>query len=75
MRPPEINDYVRLAADLPELCLYRGELGIVRSTWFAPTTAYEVEFHPVGLNCEPRALLLPEQIQLVDEPMFDARRM
>jgi len=75
MRPPEINDYVRLTADLPELCLYRGELGVVRSTWFAPTTAYEVEFRPIGLNCEPRALLLHEQIQVVVEPMFDARRM
>lgn len=71
MRQPHIDDYVRLMADLPELCLHRGELGIVRSTWFAPTTAYEVEFHPVGLKCQPRALLLPQQIEVDDGPVSD----
>jgi hypothetical protein len=68
MRPPEIDDCVRLMADLPELDLHQGELGVVRSTWFAPTTAYEVEFHPNGLNCPPRVLLLSAQIQVVREP-------
>jgi cytosine/adenosine deaminase-related metal-dependent hydrolase len=49
--------------------------GVVRSTWFAPTTAYEVEFHPIGLDNQTRALLLAEQVQVEDGPLFDERRM
>ena len=64
MRELQIDDRVRLVADIPELELRRGDVGVVRSTWFAPTTAYEVEFHPVGLTCETRALLLAEQLQV-----------
>ena len=57
MRQPHVDDFVRLTRDIPELALHRGEIGVVRSTWCAPTTAYEVEFHPVGVNSETRALL------------------
>jgi hypothetical protein len=64
MRQPHIDDFVRLTRDIPELSLHRGEIGVVRSTWFAPSTAYEVEFHPLGLSHETRALLLPEQLQV-----------
>jgi hypothetical protein len=64
MRQPHIDDFVRLTRDIPELSLHRGEVGVVRSTWFAPSTAYEVEFHPIGLSHETRALLLPEQLQV-----------
>jgi hypothetical protein len=64
MRQPHIDDFVRLTRDIPELSLHRGEVGVIRSTWFAPSTAYEVEFHPIGLSQETRALLLPEQLQL-----------
>ena len=64
MRQPHIDDFVRLTRDIPELSLHRGEIGVIRSTWFAPSTAYEVEFHPIGLTHETRALLLPEQLQL-----------
>ena len=64
MRQPHIDDFVRLTRDIPELSLHRGEVGVIRSTWFAPSTAYEVEFHPIGLTHETRALLLPEQLQL-----------
>ena len=64
MRQPHIDDFVRLTRDIPELSLHRGEVGVIRSTWFAPSTAYEVEFHPIGLSHETRALLLPEQLQL-----------
>ena len=74
MRSPRVDDYVRLTRDIPELCLRRGDLGVVRSTWFSPTTAYEVEFHPVGLDNQTRALLLAEQVAVEDGPMFDARR-
>ena len=32
--------------------------------WFAPSVAYEVEFHPPGLDHATRALLLAEQVQV-----------
>lgn len=64
MRQPHVDDYVRLTRDIPELSLHCGEIGVVRSTWFAPSLAYEVEFHPAGLMHETRALLLAEQLQV-----------
>lgn len=64
MRQPVVDDRVRLRHDIPELMLSQGEVGVVRSTWFGPSTAYEVEF---GVN-EPahrtRALLLAEQLEV-----------
>jgi hypothetical protein len=75
MRQPHIDDYVRLTQDIPELCLHRGEVGVVRSTWFAPTVAFEVEFHPVGLDHQTRALLLAEQVAVEDGPIFDVQRV
>jgi hypothetical protein len=70
MRQPHIDDVVRLITDIPELSLTRGEVGIVRSTWFAPSIAYEVEFHQKGLSHETRALLLAEQVQVEDGSLF-----
>jgi len=64
MRQPSVDDQVRLTRDIPELELTRGEVGIVRSTWFAPAIAYEVEFHQVGNDYQTRALLLPEQVEV-----------
>ena len=64
MRQPHIDDFVRLTHDIPELALNRGAIGVVRSTWFAPSVAYEVEFHPSGLDHATRALLLAEQVQV-----------
>ena len=75
MRKPNVDDYVRLVQDIPELSLHRGELGVVRSTWFAPTIAFEVEFHPTGLDHETRALLLAEQVAVDDTSGFDKPRM
>jgi Domain of unknown function (DUF4926) len=66
MQNPHIDDKVCLTHDIPELSLKRGEIGIVRSTWFAPTVAYEVEFQKVGLSCQTRALLLQEQLTLAE---------
>jgi hypothetical protein len=66
MRRPIVNDYVRLIHDVPEMLLSRGDIGIVRSTWFAPAVAYEVEFHPLGAMTDTRVLLRAEQIE-VDE--------
>jgi hypothetical protein len=64
---PQVDDAVQLTSDIPDLWLSRGTVGVVRSIWFAPSTVYEVEFEPVGLNCPTRALLLDEQIQAAQE--------
>jgi hypothetical protein len=71
MRVPEVNDYVRLMRDLPELRLPRGEIGVVRSHWCAPEVAYEVEFHSPATAEPTRALLMSDQIEVEDGPMFD----
>ena len=70
MRQPHIDDFVRLTQDIPELSLNRGEVGVVRSTWFAPAIAYEVEFHHPGLDHGTRALLLAEQVQVEEGSLF-----
>ena len=67
MRQPHVDDFVRLTRDIPELALRRGEVGVVRSTWFAPATAYEVEFRPPGLSHERRALLLAECLEVQEQ--------
>lgn len=64
MRQPHVDDFVRLTQDIPELSLNRGEVGVVRSTWFAPTVAYEVEFHSIGNDYQTRALLREEQVEI-----------
>ena len=66
MRRPHVDDFVRLTQDIPELALARGELGVVRSTWFAPSVAYEVEFNQIGHDYQTRALLLEGQLQVED---------
>jgi len=67
MRQPHIDDVVRLNQDIPELELQRGQTGVVRSTWFAPTVAYEVEFDASGAG--RRALLLERQVTV--QEMFE----
>lgn len=69
MRQPHVNDMVRLTQDIPELRLRQGDVGVVCSTWFAPSEAYEVEFMPTGLAEQTRALLLARQLQ-VDEALM-----
>ena len=58
-----ISEQVRLRQDIPELGLQRGEMGTLCSTWFAPETAFEVEFAPAGLGHAIRALLLAGQFE------------
>lgn len=70
MRSPHIDDFVRLMTDIPELALNRGEVGVVRSTWFAPSVAYEVEFHQIGHDYQTRALLLPDQVEVEEGSLF-----
>src|SRR5207248_11194806 len=71
MRQPCIDDFVRLTQDIPELGLSRNEVGVIRSTWFAPSVCYEVEFHPRGQDHQTRALLLAEQVRLEEGPLFE----
>jgi hypothetical protein len=73
MREPQIDDRVRLTHDLPELGMCRGTVGVVRSTWFAPTVAYEVEFQQVGLDHQTRALLLASQVEVDDVMLAEER--
>ena len=66
MQAPEVDCSVRLLEDIPELGLRCGEVGVVCSTWFSPTPAYEVEFQPRG--AATRALVTQSQIQFEDDP-------
>jgi hypothetical protein len=75
MRQPHVNDFVRLTQDVPELLLHRGAIGVVRSTWFSPSETYEVEFCPPGLDCNTRALLMAEQLQVEEGPLFDLEKL
>lgn len=72
MRRPHVDDFVRLTQDIPELFLSRGELGVVRSTWFAPSVAYEVEFHKIGNDYQTRALLMEQQVEVEEESLEHA---
>jgi len=68
MRPPAVDDKVRLMQDIPELSLSRGIRGVVRSMWCAPCMAYEVEFPSTGESYNTRALLMAEQVQVDESP-------
>ena len=63
------NDHVYLVRDLPELALRTGSIGVVRSAWFYPTTAYEVEFGRLGHGggSGHRLLLLEGEVAPVAE--------
>jgi hypothetical protein len=65
MMLPGIDARVQLRQDIPDLGLRRGDVGQVRSTWFSPNTAYEVEFQPEKSAFVIRALLLLHQIEAV----------
>jgi hypothetical protein len=67
MFQPHIDDRVRLTRDIPELALHRGDIGVVRSVWFAPSSAYEVEFEAQGAACHTRALLVGQQFSVDEE--------
>lgn len=69
MHGSHINERVRLKQDIPESGLRRGEEGVVRSEWFAPETAYEVEFRSAGPEGS-RKLLQPDQLEfeVSDDP-------
>ena len=70
MRLPSVDDRVRLTHDVPQFALSRGAVGVVRSTWFAPSVAYEVEFH-CGIDSETRALIMAEQLEVEEVATAD----
>jgi hypothetical protein len=72
MQAPEVNRPVRLLQDIPELGLRCGEVGVVCSTWFAPTPAYEVEFQHAAPGTACRALVMRSQIQPADDSDYGA---
>ena len=56
------NDHVRLVRDVPELALREGEVGVVRSSWYVPVVAFEVEFGLERRSSRAVArVLLPEE--------------
>jgi hypothetical protein len=63
MMLPRIDGPVRLKQDIPDLGLLRGDVGLVRSTWFNPNTAYEIEFQPGKSTSVVRTLLGLHQIE------------
>ena len=67
MRQPQVDARVRLTHDLPNLCLSRGAVGVVCSTWFAPMLAYEVEFPSPGQSFQVRALLDAGELEVEEE--------
>ena len=71
-RPILSNESVRLIRELPELCLQPGTVGVVRSAWFYPTTAYEVEFPCRGRSLATRILLLEGEVAPVGVEMQPA---
>ncbi len=59
----QVDEHVQLTKDIPELGLHCGEVGLVCSIWFNPTSAYEVEFERGTSDCGMRALLMLNQIR------------
>jgi hypothetical protein len=70
MSQHQVNDRVRLTCDVPERGLNRGDVGLVRSIWFAPSGAFEVEFGAQGSGEPTRALLVPRQLELLNAAKF-----
>lgn len=68
----EVHDVVRLAVDLPELGLAKGELGTVIYIFSGPQVAYEIEFADSKGRTTAQLDLLPSQLALV-ERMLDER--
>lgn len=66
LRPILSNEQVRLLRELPEVGIDAGAVGVVRSAWFYPTTAYEVEFAHSDRRGFSRFLLLDGEVAPVD---------
>ncbi len=62
MTKMHVGQLVQLMQNIPFQGLHRGEVGMVCSTWFEPTIAYEVEFQRILPFCAVRVLLMPSQI-------------
>jgi hypothetical protein len=69
MRQPKVDDHVRLTRDIPALWLHHGESGIVCSSWSVPTLAFEVEFHGADRDTVIRALVLGDQLEIMERSL------
>ena len=70
MHRPQLDDFVRLRQDVPDLGLRRGEIGIIRGRWPGATEAYEVEFHHNGHNGPMRCPMNPHLMEVEDGPLL-----
>jgi hypothetical protein len=66
MRQLQTDDLVQLLEDLPDLCLRKGTSGVICAKWFMPKPVYEVEFQTSDGVIPLRALLLAEQLRVVE---------
>jgi len=66
MNEIQVDERVQLRQGIPELSLNRGDIGMVRSIWFSPNVAFEVEFSPPGSGGQMRALVMRSQIELLN---------
>jgi hypothetical protein len=73
MQHPQVDQCVRLRQSIPELQLRGGQVGVVCSTWFAPHTAYEVEFRSPGVPDPLRVLLLEQQLEPAAAAILSSR--
>lgn len=71
--PLRVGESIRLRKDIPELWLFRDDIGVVVSTWCYPITAYEVEFDRPDDSCRTRALVMGTDLQPAS-PATDSRR-
>ena len=69
----QVCDRVRLIRGVPTLWLCRGDVGIVKSLWLSPMLACEVEFDPTDRQSGVRALLFPDQLEVIYEQHSAAR--
>ncbi len=72
MNQLRVNDRVRLSEGIPEVQVSRDMIGVVRSVWFAPVYAYEVEFHLQDQQQIVRVLVLGDQVQAEVDNSADA---
>lgn len=66
MRQPTPDDRVRLTRPIPILYLECGSVGLVRSLWHLSPIWCEVEFQRAGDPCPLRALVQPDELEVIE---------
>ena len=65
MRTPAPHDRVRLTRAISTLWLQCGTVGVVRSVWHSSPEVYEVEFDRPRASSALRALVRPEDLEVI----------